>query len=144
MAQKFGNFRWVKEGYLDNRTPNIVVGQITFAGLGLVDFCLSGQFTGEINGQVIRFQNSKFIDDGRAIDVLADLETPQIGKVSLISFDPHPLLPPHPYIEWFSQHDDHYRIELEPEDAHIVSLEQIEEIEALSQSLHEKLQPLLP
>ena len=143
MAQKFANFRWVKEGYLDNRTAGVVVGQIHFAALGLVDFCLSGQFTGEISGHVIRFQNSKFIDDGRAIDALGDLEVPQIGKVSLISFDPHPLLPPHPYIEWFSQHEDHYRIELEPEDAYILSSAEVQEIDAKSQSLHATLQSLL-
>ena len=143
MAQKFGNFRWVKDGYLDNRTEGVVVGQMTFAGLGLVDFCLAGQFTGEISGQVIRFQNSKFLDDGRAIDSLADLEIPQIGKVSLISFDPHPLLPPHPYIEWFSQHDQHYRIELEPEDAQIVSGDQLHEISQVSESLKQRLEHLL-
>ncbi|MCA9471913.1 MAG: hypothetical protein MRJ96_13690 [Nitrospirales bacterium] len=143
MAQKFGNFRWVKDGYLDNRTQGVVVGQMTFAGLGLVDFCLAGQFSGEISGQVIRFQNSKFLDDGRAIDSLADLETPQIGKVSLISFDPHPLLSPHPYIEWFSRHDQHYRIELEPHDAHIVSDDQLHEITPTSTSLLQRLQPLL-
>ncbi|WP_454062201.1 hypothetical protein [Candidatus Nitrospira salsa] len=143
MAQKFGNFRWVKEGYLDSRIQGVVVGQMMFAGLGLIDFCLSGQFTGEISGKVIRFQNSKFIDDARAIDSLADLENPQIGKVSLISFDPHPLLPPHPYIEWFSQHEDHYRIELEPDDAQIVSSEQLQEINEISQSMLERLQPFL-
>ena len=42
MAQKFGNARWVKEGYFDNRMADVVVGQITFAALGVVDFCLSG------------------------------------------------------------------------------------------------------
>ena len=143
MAQKFGNFRWVKEGYLDNRTPGIVVGQMTFAGLGLVDFCLSGQFTGEIQGQVIRFENSKFIEDGRALESLADFSMPQIGKVSLISFDPHPLLPPHPYIEWFSQNKEHYRIELESADARILSDDEISEIESVSQGLYEKLKHFL-
>ena len=143
MAQKFGNFRWVKEGYLDNRTSGIVVGQMTFAGLGLVDFCLSGQFTGEILGKVIRFQNSKFIEDGRAIESLADFSIPQIGKVSLISFDPHPLLPPHPYIEWFSQNKEHYRIELESTDACILSDDEIGEIESASQRIHEKLKSFL-
>jgi len=143
MAQKFGNFRWVKEGYLDNRIEGVVVGQMLFAGIGLVEFCLSGQFTGQISGQVIRFQNSKYIDDARAIDFLADLEDPHIGKVSLISFDPHPLLPPHPYIEWFSQHEDHYRLELEPNDAQVISDNDLHEINETSQSLRERLQPLL-
>ncbi|WP_447971431.1 hypothetical protein [Nitrospira sp. M1] len=143
MAQKFGNFRWVKEGYLDNRMEGLVVGQMLFAGLGLVDFCLAGQCTGEIRGHVFRFQNSKFIDDPRALDTLAELESPQIGKVSLISFDPHPLLPPHPYIEWFSQDEDHYRLELEPDDAQIVSVEDLHEIEETSQSIRARLQPLL-
>ena len=59
MAQKFGNFRWVKEGYLDSRTPGIVVGQMTFAGVGPVDFCLTGQFTGEISGPGLSFSEFK-------------------------------------------------------------------------------------
>ena len=143
MAQKFANFRWVKEGYLDNRIAGLVIGQITFAGLGPVDFCLKGQCTGEIAGKVIRFQNSKFIDDARAADALAEFEIPQIGSVSLISFDPHPLLPPHPYFEWFSKYEDHFRIELEPEDAHILSEEEVKTIEELSHTIQEKLSPLL-
>ncbi|GJL61475.1 MAG: hypothetical protein NPIRA04_01290 [Nitrospirales bacterium] len=141
MAQKFGNFRWVKEGYLDNRTDGLVVGQMLFAGLGLVDFCLAGQCTGEIRGQAFRFRNSKFLDDARAMDSLADMDNPQIGKVSLISFDPHPLLPPHPYIEWFSQHEDHYRLELEPDDAHILSVDDCSDIEEISQSIRSRLHP---
>ncbi|MGB0909728.1 MAG: hypothetical protein ACPGYT_05150 [Nitrospirales bacterium] len=143
MAQKFGNFRWVNSGYLDNRNDGVVVGQMIFAGLGLVDMCLLGQFAGEISGKVIRFTNSKFIDDGRAIDSLAEFEVPHLGKVSLMSFDPHPLLSPHPYFEWFSQDGEHYRIELEPDDAHIMDDNEIQEIDAMSQSLYHKLHPLL-
>ena len=120
MAQKFGNARWVKEGYFDNRTSNVVVGQITFAALGVVDFCLSGTMTGEIAGKVIQFRNPKFLDDPYAGDVLADFAIPQLGKVSLFSFDPHPLLSPHPYFEWFSKNQQHCRIELEPDDAWVV------------------------
>ncbi len=58
MAQKFGNARWVKEGFLDNRNPGIVLGQITFAALGIVDICLKGDLRGEIEGKGIRFFNS--------------------------------------------------------------------------------------
>ena len=144
MAQKFGNFRWVKEGYLDNRTNGVVVGTMTFAGLGLVEVCLSGQFAGEICGQVIRFHNSKFIDDARPFDSLAEFYSPPIGQVSLISFHPHPLLSPHPYIEWFSLQKDHYRIELEPGDAHVLSTEEIQDVDEISRLLLRKLQPLLP
>lgn len=125
MAQKFGNARWVKEGFLDNRTPGLVVGQMTFAALGTVDICLKGDMRGEIAGQGIRFHNPKFIEDDRAGDSLFDFCIPQIGKVSLISFDPHPLLPPHPYLEWFSVDEQHYRIELEPGDAWIMTDEEL-------------------
>ena len=38
MAQKFGNSRWVQEGFLDNREDGTVVGRITFAVLGPVEF----------------------------------------------------------------------------------------------------------
>ena len=120
MAQKFGNSRWVKEGFLDNRTAGSVVGRITLAVVGPVDVYLKGDFKGEIAGKAIRFRNSGFVDEDLAGQVLGDFEVPQVGEVSLISFDPHPLLAPHPYIEWFSLRKNHYRIELAPGDAWIL------------------------
>ena len=143
MAQKFGNARWVKEGYLDNRTPEIVVGQITFAGLGTVDFCLAGRFIGEIAGKVIQFSNPKFLDDPRAGESLEDFAIPQIGKVSLLSFDPHPLLSPHPYFEWFSLDQQHYRIELEPDDAWVMAESEWDSVTGTSQRIYEALAPRL-
>jgi len=139
MAQKFGNARWVKEGYLDNRTPEIVVGEITFAVLGTVDFCLAGAFTGEIAGKVIQFSNPKFLDDPRAGESLEDFAIPQVGKVSMLSFDPHPLLSPHPYFEWFSFDQQHYRIELEPDDAWIMAESEWGSIAETSQRIHAAL-----
>lgn len=121
MAQKFGNSRWVKEGFLDNRIAGTVVGRIVFAAIGPVDVYLQGDFRGEIAGQVIQFRNSRFEDEEVASQVIGDVESPQIGTVNLISFDPHPNLQPHPYIEWFSARKNHYRIELTPGDAWIVS-----------------------
>jgi len=143
MAQKFGNARWVKEGYLDNRTANIVVGQITFAALGIVDFCLAGGLTGEIAGTVIQFRNPKFLDDPYAGEWLEDFAIPQIGKVSLLSFDPHPLLSPHPYFEWFSLDQEHYRIELEPDDAWVMPESEWDSVTEASQRIHEALVPRL-
>ncbi len=143
MAQKFGNFRWIKEGFLDGRVNGHVVGRMTIAGLGSVDVCLKGTMSGEIAGRLIRFCNSKFMDDPRAAEVLMDFDIPQIGKVSLISFDPHPLLPPHPYIEWFSLKEQHYRIELATEDAYIVPDDQAQELDQESQFLRNTLLPLL-
>ena len=145
MAQKFGNFRWVKEGFLDNRTPGCVVGRITFAVLGSVDVCLTGDFRGEIAGKAIRFKNSKFEDDDLAGHSLGDFEIPQIGDVSLISFDPHPNLTPHPYIEWFSVRKNHYRIELAPDDAWILSDSEAAELDhdssAIRQALSSQVRP---
>ncbi|MGH7254570.1 MAG: hypothetical protein ACREI3_02225, partial [Nitrospirales bacterium] len=115
MAQKFGNARWVKEGWLDNRAAGEVVGQITFAALGTVDIYLHGDFKGEIAGRAIRFRNRNYVDEELADQILDDLESPQVGEVNLIAFDPHPNLPPHPYIEWFSLGKNHYRIELDPD-----------------------------
>ena len=92
MAQKFGNFRWVKEGFLDNRVEGSVVGRITFAVLGPVDLYLRGDFRGEIAGKAIRFRNTAFEEDDLAGHALGDLEIPLVGEVSLISFDPHPFL----------------------------------------------------
>ena len=143
MAQKFGNFRWIKEGFLDGRVQGSVVGRITIAGLGSVDMCLEGTMSGEISGRAFRFRNSHYLDDPRAGEALMDFEVPQIGKVSLISFDPHPLLPPHPYIEWFSIKQQHYRIELEAEDAFILTDDQAQDLDQECQILRTTLIPLL-
>ena len=120
MAQKFGNGRWVQEGFLDNRIEGIVVGRVVFAAIGPVDLYLRGNFKSDIAGQVIRFRNSRFEDDDMAGQVIGDMENPQIGTVNLISFDPHPNLQPHPYVEWFSTRNNHYRFELNPDEAWIV------------------------
>ena len=139
MAQKFGNGRWVKEGYLDNRVPGSVVGKMTFAVLGSVDVCLKGDFKGEIAGKAIRFRNSRFEDEDLAGHALGDLEIPQVGEVSLVSFDPHPNLAPHPYIEWFSIRNNHYRIELSPDDAWILSDHDAAEFDADSRAIRDAL-----
>jgi len=112
MAQKFANGRWVKDGFLDNRVAGRVVGRISFAAIGAVEFILRGDFRGEIYGRLVTFRNPDFIDDDLAGQVLGDMESPQTGNVSLMSFDPHPNLAPHPYFEWFSERENHYRIEL--------------------------------
>jgi hypothetical protein len=129
MAQKFGNSRWVKEGFLDNRVPGHVVGRMTFASLGVVDVYLKGDCKGEIAGKAIRFVNRNFADEDLAGRVLGDFEVPQVGEVSLISFDPHPMLDPHPYIEWFSIQKNHYRIELAPGDASILNDDEADELD---------------
>ncbi len=138
MAEKFGGSRWFKEGYLDNRTPGLVVGRLTFAAIGSVDVCLQGDFKADIAGQVISLHNSQFSDDAVAAHRLGDFAIPQLGTVSLISFDPHPLLDPHPYLEWFSLAQDHYRIELAEGDAWIVDHEKAQEFDEISQALREQ------
>lgn len=143
MAQKFGNGRWVQEGFLDNRVEGTVVGRITFAAIGPVDVYLRGNFKGEIAGQLIQFRNRHFEDDDVAGQVIGDMENPQIGDVNLMSFDPHPNLVPHPYIEWFSLRKNHYRFELEPEDAWIVKGEAVAAIDLLSQRIRTQLAGLL-
>ncbi len=137
MAEKFGGYRWVKEGYLDNRTPGIVVGEMTFVALGPVEFCLNGDFKPDIAGRIFSFQNSQFADDPNAASRLLDLANPQIGTVSSISFDPHPLLAPHPYIEWFSLDGDHYRIELQDGDARLLDPDEAVSYDVRSQKIRE-------
>jgi hypothetical protein len=139
VAQKFGNGRWVKEGFLDNRVRGSVVGRIVLAGIGPVDLFLRGDCRGEIEGQIICFRNSRFTDEELAGHVLGDLEARQLGDVNLISFDPHPHLTPHPYIEWFSLGKDHYRIELAPEDAWIARSEELAGIDGESRRIREAL-----
>jgi hypothetical protein len=139
MAQKFGNSRWVKEGFLDNRVPGTVVGRIVFAAIGAVEVYWRGDFRGEIAGQVIQFRNSRFEEDDVAGEVLGDIENPQMGTVNLISFDPHPNLQPHPYIEWFSLRKQHYRIELAQNDAWIATEAERGLVEEASREIREAL-----
>jgi hypothetical protein len=143
MAQKFGNGRWVQEGFLDNRVDGTVVGRISFAAIGPVDVYLRGDFKGEIAGQLIQFRNRHFEDDDVAGQVIGDMENPQIGDVNLMSFDPHPNLVPHPYIEWFSLRKNHYRFELEPGDAWIVTGEAAAVIDPQSRRIRAELAGLL-
>lgn len=139
MAQKFGNGRWVQEGFLDNRVEGTVVGTITFAAVGPVDVYLRGNFKGEIAGKIIQFRNSRFEDEDLAGQVIGDMESPQVGDVNLMSFDPHPNLTPHPYIEWFSIRKNHYRIELDPGDAWIVGDEEVSDLDRQSQRIRRSL-----
>jgi hypothetical protein len=142
MAQKFGNGRWVREGFLDNRIEGTVVGTVTFAVIGAVDVYLRGNFRGEIAGRVIQFRNSRFEDDDLAGHILGDLENPQMGEVNLISFDPHPNLTPRPYIEWFSLRKNHYRIELDPSDAWIVRDADLPAFDQASRRIRQALESL--
>jgi hypothetical protein len=142
VAQKFSSGRWVKEGFLDNRTPGRVVGRITFAAIGPVEFLLRGDFKGEIQGKLIVFSNASFADDDVAGQVLGDLENPQTGEVSLMSFDPHPHLPPHPYLEWFSDRDNHYRIELAAGAARIATAEEERELVSELTAIADRLSSL--
>ena len=139
MAQKFANGRWVQEGFLDNRIDGTIVGRIVFAVVGPVDVYLRGNFKPDIAGQVIQFRNPRFEDEDIAGQVIGDMENPQTGDVNLISFDPHPNLAPHPYIEWFSARKNHYRIELEPGEAWIVPLSEMGEIDRVSQTIRAAL-----
>lgn len=139
MAQKFGNGRWVQEGFLDNREKGTVVGRIVFAAVGPVDLYLKGDFKPDIAGQVIEFRNSRFEDEDLAGQVIGDLENPQIGSVNLISFDPHPNLVPHPYVEWFSVRSNHYRFELEPQDAWLVPTHDLAVIDQQSRRIRAAL-----
>lgn len=138
MAQKFGNGRWVHEGFLDNRVEGTVVGRIVFAAIGPVDFYLRGNFKADIAGEVIRFRNSRFEDEDMAAQVIGDMENPQIGTVNLISFDPHPNLAPHPYVEWFSLRNHHCRFELNPGEAWIVPAAEREEIDGESRRIRDR------
>ena len=139
MAQKFANGRWVQEGFLDNRVEGTVVGRIVFAVIGSVTLYLKGNFKDDIAGQVIQFRNGGFEDDEMAAQVIGDMEDPQIGTVNLISFDPHPNLTPHPYVEWFSSSSNHYRFELQPGEAWIVPEAERSAIDEQSQQIRESL-----
>ncbi|MDH4082737.1 MAG: hypothetical protein OEV99_03655 [Nitrospira sp.] len=139
MAQKFGNGRWVREGFLDNRVEGTVVGRVVFAVIGSIDFYLRGNFKPDIAGEVIQFRNGRFEDDDMAGQIIGDMANPQLGTVNLISLDPHPNLEPHPYVEWFTLKKDHYRFELTPGDAWVLSHEERKAIDEESQRIRETL-----
>jgi hypothetical protein len=139
VAQKFSNGRWVREGFLDNRIEGTVIGRIVFAAIGPVDFYLKGDFKSDIAGEVIQFRNGRFEDDDMAAQVIGDMENPQLGTVNLISFDPHPNLGPHPYIEWFSFRSDHYRFELGADEAWIVPEAERPALDQMSRKIREAL-----
>lgn len=142
MAEKFAQGRWVSEGYFDNRVPGSVVGVITLAGIGTVELYLLGDCKADIAGRAIRFRNPGFEDEELAGHVLGDFEQPHVGEVSLMSFDPHPLLEPHPYFEWFSLRRNHYRIELAAGDAWMLLAGDAAELDARSESIRRALSPL--
>ena len=137
MAEKFGGYRWVQSGYLDNRTPGVVVGAMVFAVIGSVDFYLNGDFKPDLAGRIFSFVNSQFSDDPHAASYLEDLGRVQTGTVSSISFDPHPLLDPHPYIEWFSSQGRHYRIELREGDARLLDPAEASRYEERSRNIRD-------
>src|SRR4026208_917528 len=139
MAQKFGNGRWVHEGFLDNRVEGTVVGQVVFAVIGPVDFYLRGNFKPDIAGEVIRFRNSRFEDDDMAGEVLGDMANPQVGTVNLISLDPHPNLEAHPPAEGVYLRKDHHRFELSAGDAWVLSDEERKTIDQESRRIREAL-----
>ena len=139
MAQKFGNGRWVHEGFLDNRVEGTVVGRVVFAVIGPIDFYLQGNFKPDIAGEVIGFRNRRFEDDDMAGQVIGDMANPQIGTVNLISLDPHPNLEPHPYVEWFTLRKDHYRFELSAGDAWVLSDEERNAIDGESRRIRTAL-----
>jgi hypothetical protein len=112
--------------------------------VGPVDVYLRGNFKADIAGQVIQFRNRQFEDEDLAGQVIGEMESPQIGDVNLISFDPHPNLTPHPYIEWFSTTKNHYRIELEPSDAWIIPASEVGEIDQVSRMIREALAGRVP
>jgi hypothetical protein len=79
MAQKFGNGRWVQEGFLDNRVDGTIVGRIVFAVIGPVDVYLRGNFKADIVGQVIQFRNRRFEDEDFAGQVIGTWKTHSSG-----------------------------------------------------------------
>ena len=60
----------------------------------------------------------------------------------LMSFDPHPHLPPHPFLEWFSDRQNHYRIELAAGAARIASADEKRVLEPEIRAIVERLSAL--
>ena len=116
MAWRFGNYRFVKEGYLDNTSPGRTTGEIEFAHLGKVILQLNGDMQGDLKHVRMHFNNpdydAKYVFDhgggstSTARKYLTHFSRNQKGEVGDILNDPYL------YLEWCSEDNGRCVIEL--------------------------------
>ena len=120
MAWRFGSYRFVKQGILDNTQLGRITGEIEFADVGRVMLDLHGNMQGNLQNRRICFSNPDYdpehiFDHGgggasSAAVYMQDFDTKQIGQVGDIFGKPYL------YIEWYSDSNGRCVIEL-PEDS---------------------------
>lgn len=116
MAWRFGNYSFVKDGYLDNTTPGRTTGEIEFADIGMVTFDLHGDMQCGFRHKRMLFYNPKYdpkfvfehgpdkISNARQyMEYFAKVQRGTVGNILDI---------PYPYIEWDSDHNGRCVIEL--------------------------------
>ena len=123
MAWRFANYKFVRQGELDNSTLGQTRGEIEFASCGIVNFNLSGDMQGNLKGKRIRFANPNY-DPKFVFEHSAELKsTPdefmegfareQRGEVGDILGENYL------YIEWYSRENGRCVIELDKADYEI-------------------------
>ena len=120
MAWRFGSYRFVRQGILDNTQSGRTTGELEFADVGRVMLDLRGDMQGNLLNRKIRFNNPdydpKYIFDHGGGDTstagvyMRDFDTKQSGQVGDIFGEPYL------YIEWYSDSNGRCVIEL-PEDS---------------------------
>lgn len=124
MAWRFGDYKFVKKGYLNNRRNGITSGEIEFASIGSVRLELLGNMQEGLVGKNFRFTNPDYdphyVFDhggGHKSDASAYMEGFQLvqrGEVGDI------LNKPYLYIEWYSEGNGRCVLELDATNYEIV------------------------
>ena len=125
MAYRFGNYKWIRDGALDNHVPGKTTGHIEMANLGLVTLELTGDMQGELKGHTVNFCNPDY-DPGYVFDhgpyksdaatYLDGFSVTQRGEVGDVTCQPYF------YLEWYSRENGRCVIELDREHCHIGSV----------------------
>lgn len=122
MVCRFGDYKWVQSGTLDNRELGRTTGTIQLASLGEVVLSLSGDMQGELRGQALTFTNPEYdpkhqFDHGpykstakEYFDGFSKRQTGEVGDI---------LIKPYLYIEWYSNENWRCVIELDREHCNV-------------------------
>lgn len=121
MAFRFGNYRWVKQGTLDNRVAGRTVGTLDLAVVGKVLLELDGDMQGALRGKLAHFQNPEYdpayvFDHGpytsTAEEYMDGFSSRQQGDVGDILGEPYF------YLEWYSRANGRCVVELDGKYCH--------------------------
>jgi len=120
MAWRFGNYKYVRRGELDNSTLGLTHGNVEFSSSGVVRFQLTGDMQGILKGKRIRFANPDYNPEyifehcverkSTADEYMEGFMKEQRGEVGDILGENYL------YIEWYSRENGRCVIELDKAD----------------------------